>query len=678
LAAVSGAVQTTDDPNTSHWCANGPHNGSSDTTLPPAVNCNIYNAKPDVWINGGPTNGTSKLTDGYYFFAVLEPSGQADPNDGGTNNLSDVSTLGGTDDNNAGDAVANRIFHVTNAQIDSYAGTHQQDSHYQATNGLLIQLAPFDTTSNPGGVYILAVCNIGTSVPADTTTIHVDPRDCKYDAFKVNNGSTTPPAQDLSAEKTANPSFTRSYSWDSAKSVDAPTTVEQVGGSATFHYTVTATWSQGADSAWEVDGKITVNNPNTVAFTDDVTDELQYNDGTDWVADPNATCTVTDGSGAYLAPGNTVFDYQCTFNSSGPTDTTLERNAGTVTWDGTLFNTPHSSATGYADVDWSATTPTLADDTATITDTVDAGTAQTLGVASIDGTFTKDGANNLANFLSSYDSGTQTFTLTYDRSFTVPAHGCVDHNNTADFTTDTTSSTDGTTDDNSAKVTVCGPLLTSALTIGFWKTTNGQGLIGTYCAPAYKTSLATYLSHLASWPNTGVAANGPFADAAGKGCTDLKTYVTGILKGANSTNMNVMLKAQMLGTALDVYFSDPSLGYTSTIKNKVKPPSNFLTHGALGGVSIDTTSICPMIDNTTAGTATCKGGDPSTDGYAGGTGALPAACMTVQQILTYEATVPPFNGVTGSGSAWYGTNRTFQEVAKNTFDQINNTDAFGC
>jgi hypothetical protein len=52
--------------------------------------------------------------------------------------------------------------------------------------------------------------------------------------------------------------------------------------------------------------------------------------------------------------------------------------------------------------------------------------------------------------------------------------------------------------------------------------------------------------------------------------------------------------------------------------------------------------------------------------------------MTVQQILTYEATVPPFNGVTGSGSAWYGTNRTFQEVAKNTFDQINNTDAFGC
>src|SRR5437667_2688977 len=72
--AVSGAADTTDNPGfvgpaayINRACTNGP----AHTT--PAVNCNIYLDKRDVWINGGPTNGVSQLSDGYYFFAVLSP-----------------------------------------------------------------------------------------------------------------------------------------------------------------------------------------------------------------------------------------------------------------------------------------------------------------------------------------------------------------------------------------------------------------------------------------------------------------------------------------------------------------------------------------------------------------------------------------------------------------------------
>ena len=50
----------------------------------------------------------------------------------------------------------------------------------------------------------------------------------------------------------------------------------------------------------------------------------------------------------------------------------------------------------------------------------------------------------------------------------------------------------------------------------------------------------------------------PFSDAS----APLKTYVTKIINaaGASGAAMNPMLKAQMLATALDVFFSNPALG----------------------------------------------------------------------------------------------------------------------
>ena len=48
-----------------------------------------------------------------------------------------------------------------------------------------------------------------------------------------------------------------------------------------------------------------------------------------------------------------------------------------------------------------------------------------------------------------------------------------------------------------------------------------------------------------------------------------------------------VLKAQVLATSLDVYFSDPALG-----GNKITAPA------PIGGVSFDLTQVCKMIDGT--------------------------------------------------------------------------------
>src|SRR5947207_13344092 len=65
--AVSGAGFTT--VNGGNHCKNGN----------PGVNCNIYDAKDAVWLNGGPANN-GLSPDGQYFFAVLAPGAQPNPN----------------------------------------------------------------------------------------------------------------------------------------------------------------------------------------------------------------------------------------------------------------------------------------------------------------------------------------------------------------------------------------------------------------------------------------------------------------------------------------------------------------------------------------------------------------------------------------------------------------------
>lgn len=619
-AAPSGAISTTDNTAYTAACLNGQ-----------GTNCNIYQNKVDVWSSGLPIQAA--LGDGTYFFAVLEPGGQGgndNPNDGTPKNLSDAAN---------GDWTT-REFSVANGVITPAASF----THFWDSDNNKIQMFPYDDTSNPGGVYILAVCAVPDTI-SGTNAPGVNPSDCKYDAFKVKE-SETETASGPTITKDAEGTNDVTYTWTIQKCLHDFSTADncvkthtfrQAGGTVTVKYDVVVGHDGGAIGNVKVTGSIQVFNgevdsQNNVVPLDitGVTDQLS--DGT--------VCTVTGGA-LTLTTFETDFTYSCDLGDSLPTGA-LD-NTATVAWDAQdLANGKHLDAgSNNFTFESISFTQTAKDDCTDVTDSFNgADPATALGRVCV-------GDANPTTFNES-----QTISVT---------PGCHDYPNTASESTSGGSDTD--------TVTVCGPLQTSALTIGFWKNTNGQNLIGTYCAPSGKTSLASYLSTLGG-------ATGPFADAAGKTCSQLKTYVTTVLKGATATNMNVMLRAQMLGTALDVYFSDPTMGYTSTTLNKIKPPSSFLTHGALGGVNIDTTAICPMIDNATAGTANCKNGNPSTDGFA--SGAFPSACMTVQGILTYESTVPsPFNGST-STPIWYTGNRTKQEIAKNTFDQINNLDAFGC
>ncbi len=105
----------------------------------PNVNCNIYDGKQYVWLNGGPL--AASVGDGTYFFAVLDPGGQADPNDGAAKNLSDDF-----------DAYTNRTFSVSGGVL-SYAGTHDFANNK-------IRLCRYADTTNPGGVYIMAICSL--------------------------------------------------------------------------------------------------------------------------------------------------------------------------------------------------------------------------------------------------------------------------------------------------------------------------------------------------------------------------------------------------------------------------------------------------------------------------------------------------------------------------------------
>jgi hypothetical protein len=161
------------------------HNGNGN------VNCNQYFAKQYVWINGGPDkNG---LSDGTYFFAVLVPGTQHDPNDQPPNTFPKPRTDGNLSDDF--DPYTNRIFTVKNGEIFSYAGTHDQGIDVNDNNERKIRLFPYSDTTNNGGVYILAVCQL-TGYDRQGNVVNfgypTDPKKCKYDAFKIMADNTPP------------------------------------------------------------------------------------------------------------------------------------------------------------------------------------------------------------------------------------------------------------------------------------------------------------------------------------------------------------------------------------------------------------------------------------------------------------------------------------------------------
>lgn len=144
----------------------------------PGANCNSFLYKENVWLNGAGL-ALDLRREGDYFFSVLSPGGQHDPNDGGEHNLSDDF-----------DTYLDRKFTVSGGSLSYSGATHWLDSGKAEGDGVVpngmppyIRVFPYGDTPSPGGVYILAVCSLERGYP-------VDPRDCRFEAFMVREGKS--------------------------------------------------------------------------------------------------------------------------------------------------------------------------------------------------------------------------------------------------------------------------------------------------------------------------------------------------------------------------------------------------------------------------------------------------------------------------------------------------------
>lgn len=139
------------------------------------INCNNYQSKEDVYASGGPIK--AGLSDGQFYFVVMTPGSQNGGFiDGAEGNLSDTVAGGSVGDDGSGDDVGNRTLQVSDHAIVSYTGTHAMGTSLNGKD--IVQLMPFDDTDNPGGVYILGLCEVGATSPSQ----------CKYDAFRIKVG----------------------------------------------------------------------------------------------------------------------------------------------------------------------------------------------------------------------------------------------------------------------------------------------------------------------------------------------------------------------------------------------------------------------------------------------------------------------------------------------------------
>ena len=189
LAKVTGAAFTTVD-EVALGCLNG------DGT----INCNLYTGKDKVYLSGGPIAAAFGISGGAgrFMFTVLVPGFQNPgvEGDGQRGNLSDFTPSADQKsglvplNTGSGDNKGCRTFDIDGAGDITYpsAGTNC-GAYAQHLMGVhpgdgkdIIQLMPYDNTTNNGGVYVLAVCQLNDSG---------DPDDCKYDAFKIREATET-------------------------------------------------------------------------------------------------------------------------------------------------------------------------------------------------------------------------------------------------------------------------------------------------------------------------------------------------------------------------------------------------------------------------------------------------------------------------------------------------------
>ena len=175
----------------------------------------------------------------------------------------------------------------------------------------------------------------GTCADKDNTATIVETKQDSSATVEVCN------PLDLSVSKSATGSYTRTYQWDLLKQIVGASTFTGDSYDHTFNYLVSLKENGVQDSAWKVDGTITVTNSNTdtsiPAYNASVTDAMTGVGGSptcQWKADgdPSATWAAFPASVSVASDTSKVLDYTCSFASqptySGGT------NKATATWTG--------------------------------------------------------------------------------------------------------------------------------------------------------------------------------------------------------------------------------------------------------------------------------------------------------------------------------------------------------
>jgi cysteine-rich repeat protein len=146
------------------------------------VDANIYDAKEDVYLDGGPgttaPSSAAALPEGDYYFQVTDPSGK---------------TL------LSSDGIECRRFHVTDdGVIDAVDGgsgcAHATgiDGDHGDLGAITVQLMPYDDTPNPGGEYKAWVTAVDDYAEGEGKHGFLT-KDSKTDNFKVRATVTPPP-----------------------------------------------------------------------------------------------------------------------------------------------------------------------------------------------------------------------------------------------------------------------------------------------------------------------------------------------------------------------------------------------------------------------------------------------------------------------------------------------------
>ena len=193
---------------------------------------------------------------------------------------------------------------------------------------------------------------------------------------------------ELTASKTANADFTRTYTWNITKSVDPASHSGFAGDTFSSDYDVVVDQTI-ADSDFAVSGEITVNNPTPFAVNFSVSDDV---DGT--AAD--VSCDTYD-----LDPGATA---TCTYSAA-----LAGANNGTNTATITSNTSGVGGATASADYAFGDPTTTVGDPTVNVTDYFDGDlVGEDLGSASGDLTFEYDRDFACPTDADAYENGVYT------------------------------------------------------------------------------------------------------------------------------------------------------------------------------------------------------------------------------------------------------------------------------